>query len=36
MAEKAYAHVGCYADHRGDRVLGHLMKSPDMTTEVKD
>lgn len=34
MAEKAYSHVGCYADSREDRVLGHLMKSPDMTTEV--
>lgn len=34
MAEKAYSHVGCYADSQEDRVLGHLMKSPDMTTQV--
>lgn len=32
--EKAYSEVGCYADSRRDRVLGHLMMSPDMTTEV--
>lgn len=33
--EKAYSMVGCYADNKGDRVLGHKMMSPDMTTEVK-
>eukprot|EP00903_Cladosiphon_okamuranus_P013409 g12494.t1 len=33
-AEKAYTPVGCYADEIEDRVLGHLMKSPNMTTEM--
>lgn len=36
IADKAYEAVGCYADNISDRVLGHLMKSPEMTTEVRD
>eukprot|EP00752_Nemacystus_decipiens_P003873 g3562.t1 len=32
--EKAYSLVGCYADSRRDRVLGHKMLSPEMTTEM--
>lgn len=31
---RAYSHVGCYADSKPDRVLGHLMKSPEMSSEV--
>lgn len=29
-----YKHVGCFADSKTDRVLGHLMKSPLMTSAV--
>ncbi|CAM9885714.1 unnamed protein product [Ectocarpus fasciculatus] len=29
-----YEHVGCFADSKSDRVLGHLMKSPLMTSAM--
>ncbi|CBJ26447.1 conserved unknown protein [Ectocarpus siliculosus] len=29
-----YEHIGCFADNKTDRVLGHLMKSPLMTSAM--